>query len=184
MSQRPTDLQERHNTTLDSFPLRALICFASFYGAFGPRKQSMVTLVKMSVLSSLTSCLHFESKFLFHPCKCSMLMTLCCLSSSPFPFTLQVAECKQLAQCQIHLRMWKPSLGPPHPPCLLHLQLSAKQQIAMLHLPQLPVNQVRSQGFLWLFACNFIEPPCLATCKALHRKMTCLWRVVWSESCG
>lgn len=104
VSQRSTNLQERHNTSLDSFPLCALICLGSFYGAFGPRKQSMVALVKMSVLSSFTSCLHFESKFFF-PCKRSILLTVCFFSSSLFPFILQVAECRQLAQCQIHLRM-------------------------------------------------------------------------------
>lgn len=43
MSPRPMNLQqERHNASLDSFPLPALICFGSFYGAFGLRKQSMV----------------------------------------------------------------------------------------------------------------------------------------------
>lgn len=66
MSPRPTNLQqERHNTSLDSFPLPALICLGSFYGAFGLKKQLMVSQVKMSVLSSLTSCLRFESKLLF-----------------------------------------------------------------------------------------------------------------------
>lgn len=42
MSLRPTNLQQRNNTSLDSFPLPALICLGSFYGAFGLRKQSMV----------------------------------------------------------------------------------------------------------------------------------------------
>lgn len=67
-----------------------------------------------------------------------------CFSFSFSPFVQQVAECRRLEQCQIHLRMWKPSPGPPHPPCLLHPRLSAKQPIAMLHSPLLQVNQVRN----------------------------------------
>lgn len=96
----------------------------------------------MSVLSSLTSCLFFKSKFFL--CFFAPSWWLCLFLSSLSPFILQVAECRRLAQCQIHLRMWKPSLGPPHPPCHLHPQLSAKQPIATLHLPRPPVNQVRS----------------------------------------
>ena len=99
--------------------------------------------VKMSVLSSLTSCLHFGF-FFFFPHTGARLDD-CFLSRFP-PFMSQVAECRRLEQCQIHLRMWKPSPGPPHPPCLLHPRLSAKQPIATLHIPLLPVKQVRTHS--------------------------------------
>lgn len=53
MSPRPMNLQqERHNTSLDSFPLPALICFGCFYEAFGLRETIDGSQVKMSVLSS------------------------------------------------------------------------------------------------------------------------------------
>lgn len=55
MSPRPTNLQERHNTSLDSLLLPALICLGCFYGSFGLwGKKSKVSQVKMSVHSSLT----------------------------------------------------------------------------------------------------------------------------------
>lgn len=118
MSQRPTNLQERHNTSLDSFPLCALICLGSFYGAFGPRKQSMVALVKMSVLSSLTSCLHFESKFFF-PCKCSMLLTVCLF---PFSFHITGSRVQTVgtmpdspADVKTQPRSTPPTMPPPPP---------------------------------------------------------------------
>lgn len=69
MSPRPMNLQqERHNTSLDPFPLPALICFGSFLWGFWFKETIDASQVKMSVLS-LTSCLHFESMiFLFLFC--------------------------------------------------------------------------------------------------------------------
>lgn len=42
---------------------------------------------------------------------------------SSYFFISQVAECRRLEKCQIHLQMWKPSPGLPHPLCLLHPRL-------------------------------------------------------------
>lgn len=154
MSPRPMNLQqERHNTSLDAFPLPALICFGCFLWGFWFKGTIDGSQVKMSVLSSLTSCLHIESRIFFSRCS-SILMTVSALSFFT-PFISQIAECRRLEQCQIHLRMWNPSPGPPHPLCLLHPRLSAKQPIAMLHSPLPPVNQVRML-FIFHYFLRFI----------------------------
>lgn len=67
MSPSPMNLQqERHNTSLDAFPLPALICFGSFSWCFRFKETIDCSQVKMSALSSLTSCLHIVNINFFH----------------------------------------------------------------------------------------------------------------------
>ena len=95
--------------------------FRVFYGAFGPKKQSMVALVKMSVLSSLTSCFHFESKFIF---SMQVLCVVDCLFFFLFPFSFHITGSRvqtvgtmpdSPADVKSQPRSTPPTMPPPPP---------------------------------------------------------------------